>query len=308
MVKKSKNPLDELKIKPPAKGAFEIETEEHYPKLHTLTIASGKRGGGKSVGVANYVSACLKKGYFDKVWCITPTYASNKEIWNMVPIEEENVFEPTKTCMKELADLVMKEREAWEQFLSLKEQYEQYLKDMKDKKLDLSDKNVLDRLLEYEEHKFFDDKPVWMYRNEVPPRLAVIIDDCVGSDLMRLPSSNLVNTCIKHRHLGDGLGLSMFMLVQSYACREGVPRAIRENCTHLMLFRIAQEQQIKKVFEEADLDMSYEEFYGIIKEVHEEPFAFFFMDFAPKKPEYRFRKNFDEFIIPTTSASDDHRK
>ena len=305
---KKKNPLDELKIKPPAKGAFEIETDEHFPKLHTLTIASGKRGGGKSVGVSNYVRACCDKGYFDKVWCITPTYASNKEIWNIIPIKEENVMEPTKTCMKELADLVMAERNSWDEFLARKKQYEQYLKDMKDKKLDLSDKNVLERLLDYEQHEFFDDKPVWHYRNEVPPRLAVIIDDCVGSDLMRLPSANLVNTCIKHRHLGNGLGISMFLLVQSYACREGVARSIRENCTHLMLFRIAQEQQIKKVYEEADVDLSYEEFYEIIKEVHEEPYAFFFFDFAPKKPEYRFRKNFDEFIIPNTTAKDDHKK
>ena len=306
MVKR--NPLEELKIKPPEKSAFEIPTAEHFPKLHTLTICSGKRGSGKGVGIANYVRACYDKGYFDKVWCITPTYASNKEIWDMIPIQPENVFEPTKTCMKELADLVMAERNSWDEFLARKKQYEQYLKDMKDKKLDLSDKNVLERLLDYEQHEFFDDKPVWHYRNEVPPRLAVIIDDCVGSDLMRLPSANLVNTCIKHRHLGNGLGVSIFMLVQSYACREGVARSIRENCTHLMLFRIAQEQQIKKVYEEADVDLSYEEFYEIIKDVHEEPYAFFFFDFCPKKPEYRFRKNFYEFIIPNTSAQDDHKK
>lgn len=218
---KRKNPLDELKIKPPEKSSFEIETSEHFPKLHTLTIASGKRGGGKSVGVANYLRACYDRGYFDKVWCITPTYASNREIWDMIPIDPDNVMEPTKTCMKVLSELVMQERNSWDEFLEQKRQYEQYLKDMKNEKLDLTDKNVLDRLLDYEEHKFFDDKPVWHYRNEVPPRLAVIIDDCVGSDLMRLPSANLVNTCIKHRHLGNGLGISIFLLVQSYACREG---------------------------------------------------------------------------------------
>jgi len=308
MGKKSKNPLDDLKILPPDKSAFEISTEEHFPKLHTLTIVSGKRGSGKGVATANYVRACYDKGYFDKVWCITPTYASNKEIWDLCYLQEEHIMEPTKTCMKELSDLVMSERNDWEEFKTRKEQYEQYLKDMKDKKLDLTNETVLERLVEYEQHKFFEEKPVWKYRAEVPPRLAVIIDDCVGSDLMRLPSANLVNTCIKHRHLGDGLGVSIFMLVQSYACREGVPRAIRENITHLMLFRISQEQQIKKVHEESDMDLSYEEFYEIIKEVHEEPHAFLFFDFAPKHPDYRFRKNFDEFIIPTTTAQDDHKK
>ena len=39
----------------PKKGAFTIETEDDYPRLHTLCIASGKRGGGKSVCIANYL-------------------------------------------------------------------------------------------------------------------------------------------------------------------------------------------------------------------------------------------------------------
>ena len=306
MPRKSKtSSLKALEIVPPKKGAFGIETEEFFPKLHTLTIASGKRGGGKSVAVANYVNACLKKGYFDKVWLISPTYASNKEIWDMVPINEEEVMEPSKYCMKQISDLVDKERESWDEFLERKKKYELYVNDMKKNKLNFDNPEVLTRLLEYEDLGFFDDKPKWPYQNEVPPRLAVIIDDCVGSDLMRLPSANLVNTCIKHRHLGNGLGLSMFMLVQSYACKDGVPRPIRENCTHLMLFRIAQEEQIKKLYSESDVDMSYDEFYQMLKSVHEEPFQFLFMDFAPKEDKYRFRKNFTELIIPQTKAEDD---
>ena len=30
----------------PKKTAFSIDTDDDFPKLHTLTIASGKRGGG----------------------------------------------------------------------------------------------------------------------------------------------------------------------------------------------------------------------------------------------------------------------
>ena len=44
-----------IDIELPDKSAFTIETEFNYPKLHTLTIASGRRGGGKSVSIANFV-------------------------------------------------------------------------------------------------------------------------------------------------------------------------------------------------------------------------------------------------------------
>ena len=39
----------------PKNSAFSIETDDDFPKLHTLCIASGKRGGGKSVAIANLV-------------------------------------------------------------------------------------------------------------------------------------------------------------------------------------------------------------------------------------------------------------
>ena len=41
--------LNKFKTNLPKKGAFTIETEPDFPKLHTLCIASGKRGGGKTL-------------------------------------------------------------------------------------------------------------------------------------------------------------------------------------------------------------------------------------------------------------------
>ena len=66
----------------------------------------------------------------------------------------------------------------------------------------------------YQDLGFFEGAPVWKYRKEVPPRLFLIIDDCMGTDLMK-PRAKLINFCIKHRHIADGLGVSVAMLVQS---------------------------------------------------------------------------------------------
>ena len=63
--------LGKFKTRLPEKSAFTIETEPDFPKLHTLAIASGKRGGGKSVAIANFIKTCKDKGYYDRVWLIT---------------------------------------------------------------------------------------------------------------------------------------------------------------------------------------------------------------------------------------------
>jgi hypothetical protein len=60
------------------------------------------------------------------------------------------------------------------------------------------------------------------------------------------------------------------------------------------------------LYQESDVDLTYEEFYTMLRDVHSEPYQFLFMDFAPKDEKYRFRKNFTELIIPKTKATDDH--
>ena len=92
----SQNKLSKRKIKGfrtivPPKSAFTIETSEDFPKLHSLCIASGKRGGGKSVAIANFIKRCKDAGYYDRVWIVTPTYWSNKHIWDIAEIEASNV-------------------------------------------------------------------------------------------------------------------------------------------------------------------------------------------------------------------------
>jgi hypothetical protein len=279
----------------PKKGAFTIETEPDFPKLHTLCIASGKRGGGKSVAVANFVKSCKNRGYYDRVWLITPTYWSNKAIWDIAEIEEEDIHEPSVGVLKEIVALVEAERAEWDLFLQQKEMYKKFQKDIKSKPITRIDP---DTLLEYQDVGFFEGPPEWKYKNEVPPRLGVIIDDALGTPLLSKPSAGLVNLCIKHRHIGKGLGISIFMLVQSYCAQGGINRAIRENCTLLMLFKVNQDAQVKKIYEESDLDLTEESFLETCHHCHETPFNFLLMDFSPKDEDKRFRSGWDTYIYP----------
>ena len=285
--------IGKFKTKLPNKGAFTIDTDFDFPKLHTLTIASGKRGGGKSVAVANFIREAKSRNYYDRCFLITPTYRSNKSIWDIAGISEDDVYEPDVGAIKTITKLVEAEKEEWDNFLFKKEQYKKYTKDFKDRQVKSINAN---ELLKYLDLGFLDNQvPEWKYKNEVPPRLAVIIDDAMGTDLYCKRTAGLTNFCIKHRHIGDGLGISVFMLVQSYCSREGVPRPVRENTTHLMLFRINDESQIKKVKEECDLPISDEKWLEITHDAHSIPYNFLFVDFAPKCNTKRFRSGFDNY-------------
>jgi hypothetical protein len=93
-----------------------------------------------------------------------------------------------------------------------------------------------------EQYGFRDSKPI-------RPSPVLLIDDCSHSPLFSSSSKNpLTNLVLRSRHVGDGLGLSIVLIAQTYA--SGVPRALRQNLTHLALFRTQSEKEIKSMYEE----------------------------------------------------------
>ena len=284
----------------PKKSAFTIDTSS-YPnvgKMHTLLVASGKRGGGKSVAVTTYVEKLMSLGFVDRVILISPTYHSNKTIFEPLHIDEENdILEPDKHAVPRVIKMVEEDKKEYETYLEELKQWKLFKRLMKNN----TDIHSIDPelMMEFAQYKFFDndgEKPKWKYGNgDHPPRIFVIIDDCMGSPLMN-PRSGLLNLCIKHRHIAEGLGVSIAMLVQSYCAVGGLPRPIRENCTMLLLFKCKDENQIKKICEEVGTDIEVEDFLKLFKYATEKPYGFLCIDFSPKQPEHTFRSGWQEYL------------
>lgn len=295
-------PVEFLNTTLPAKKAFQIPTPPQYPKLHTLSIINGKRGGGKTVCVTNYLKKMLAEGLLDKIFVVTPTYQSNREIWSICELTERDCRPPSLNVLSEIVSEMEAIKEEWDDFERQLDLYKQFQDYMDHPTADIDE----EKLILFYEHGYVDvphvEKPKWKYQRgdeeAHPPRFAVVLDDCLNAEVMRRPSAGLVNFCIRHRHICGGLGCSVFMLVQTYCGRGGIDRAIRENTTHLYLFRIADIKQIKKVYEECDLNLEFDEFLGMLKLAHDVPFNFLMIDFNPDDPTEQFRNGWNEFLIP----------
>ena len=291
-IKKKK--IKNFKISPPEKGAFTIETPPDIPKMHSLIMLSGKRGGGKTCALANYIAKLKSEDLVDRVKCITPTYASNKSTWDIASIDEEDIHEPEVSVLRDtIVPFVEDEKKEWDLFLENKEVYKKFKADMRKRPITHFEP---EELMEYQDRGFFEGPPKWKYKNEVPPRLMLLIDDCMGTDLMSKPSAKLVWFCIRHRHIAAGTGISIAMCVQSYCALGGVPRPIRENATQLWLFKLKDENQRKHIHDEIGSDVSVEKFDEMLAYSTAKPFGFLMIDFNPKTPEQMFRKNFDEYL------------
>tara|TARA_R110002073_G_scaffold22600_3_gene78099 strand:+ start:884 stop:1858 length:975 start_codon:yes stop_codon:yes gene_type:complete len=289
-----------LKIIPPEKGAFQIPTDKDFIPLHTLAILSGRRGGGKSCCAANLCRMAMERGYYDRVFLVTPTYASNEALWDTVPVKADDALEPTRGCLKEILKRIETEKQEYDQYLERAAKYKEFLQLLSVDTMGMSSK-VAKRVLAYDKLGFFEKAPPeWRYDPSRPPRLALILDDCLGSPVF-LPSAGLTSFCVSHRH-HSGIGCSVYMLVQSYCAKESINRAIRENTCVLFLFKCVQEAQLLKIYEECDIPISYPDFIQMASDVFKTPFNFLTIDFQAKDKSMLFRRNFNEFL-PYTEMS-----
>ena len=305
--------MEKRKIKfdilPPEKSAFAIETPPDIPKAHMLYLLSGVRGSGKSVAVSNFVRNLMEQKIFDRVLLITPTYWSNKEIWEPLNLNDDDIFEPSKTVIKSIRNILDEERRDWDKF----ERELKYWKEFE--KLMNSNKPIWEinpeSLITFFELGFFEitARPEWKYEIERPPRVYLIIDDCMGMEIYTHRSAGLIPFLIAHRHQAKGLGISVAMLVQSYCSTAGVARPIRENATLLSLHgKCKDENQRKKLHEEIGADVDLEQFDSMYDYATQKKFGFLTVDFNPKTPEQMFRSQFDEYLIPKNFDNPEENK
>ena len=85
---------------------------------------------------------------------------------------------------------------------------------------------------------------------------------------------------------------------------QGISRTLRENVTHLLLFKNKQEKQLKTIKEELGSALDEEKFTLAYELATEKKFGFLIADFNPKESYMTFRKGLDTYIIFPPEASD----
>jgi hypothetical protein len=134
------------------------------------------------------------------------------------------------------------------------------------------------------------------------PMLNLVVDDAQGTPLLQAGGSNpFLNACIRHRHLGDGLGCSFYLLMQSYLAPGcGLPRMVRENCTHLLVFRVKDPKMLEKIADEASGSAGPSEFMSAYERAvtapDAPPHSFLLVDFCPKRADRTYRRNWDTYV------------
>jgi hypothetical protein len=287
-----------LDIKVPNGSPFTYETAPELPKAHQNCLVVAPRGQGKTTFCINL----MERMPYDRIFVISPSIKSNKALLSRLKLEEEDIFEDAD----EIANIdiikseIEKERDELEKYWEDKKRFKELMKLLNDETLNIPD----DLLISFYKNGSFE--PPQHKWNGRMPCMAVLFDDCMGSQLFTKGIRRLNQLVIYHRHLGQlqkggALGCSLYFLVQSYKAQSGgISKCIRGNTTSLAIGRTKSEKELEDIAEECGAEVSKDQFLKIHTEATKDTkFDFLFIDFH-KKDQHpsMFRKNLDTFIIP----------
>tara|TARA_R100000951_G_scaffold111389_1_gene110350 strand:+ start:47 stop:970 length:924 start_codon:yes stop_codon:yes gene_type:complete len=293
-----------LKIELPSKQKYQYDTPEMMPNLCTQLLCVGAKGMGKTIAIVNLV----KKLNFDRIFLISPTAKSNHSILSMINIDEDDMYEDTDdlTIIDDIISKVEQEGNEYDEYHEKMKEYNEFLKHANNNDYHLIDDDTLETFMN--EHNEIV-KPEH-YLDGRRPKIALILDDILGSFLMSKGIRKVNNLAIRHRHIspvksegGNAIGISTFFLTQTFRCQAGgISKPIRSNCNSLIIFKTKNENEFNDLRDEVAGEIGKELFTKIYEMATNEPHAFLFIDFNPKSSHpSRYRKNLDTFLI----ANDD---
>ena len=287
-------------IEVPNTSAFNIETPPGLPKMHFNLVSCARRGSGKTVSIVNLLKKLQDAKVLDRIFIISPTIKSNKKILEMIKVDEDDIYdEPTAASLDAVIEKGNEEATDYDEYIEQMKIYKKYLRYMKTGRGTLRDEDIFD-LYDGETQTIQPPKHKW---NGKKPVMALFIDDAQGSPLFSV-KSKIHNYTIKHRHLfelkgGGALGLSLIFAVQSFKSNaNGIPRSVRGNCTHIMLHRTKDINELNDIADEFSGEVSRETFMKIYDYATSIDYGFLWIDLHKKKEDLSpYRRCFDEYII-----------
>lgn len=280
-----------------------IEVSEGLFSVHSNFSFLGPTRSGKTTACINLVARYLKEKAFTHLNIISPTYESNPEfklLFQYLKIPEDemelHVCDHADQALASLSEWINDFKALGEEWEHAKEYKEAYKKYQRGGDLTEQQRYMLQQTQ-------YSPPPSKMKK----PSMAIIIDDMTHTRLLSRHNSAYGHILIKHRHLGGkNIGVSFFTLVHNY--KTGIPKMARQNIHVYIIFPMADTSQLQTIWEETTgSSVDFEEFARLYRDAvrdeeaerqHKQSHNFFVVDVYNPDISKRFRRNFNEYLVP----------
>lgn len=240
----------------------------YLSRMPCVFAAVGSTGSGKTHVTLSLIKLLRSEGHCTKLYLVCPTVASNVLYSAVLDPKVDKVYSNLDTVYQALNDVqadCLAESELYRQKLL----YEIALKRF-------TAGDAVDA-----EQEMLLEQFGWRGEKAVRPCPILLLDDVSHSKVYSTSTKNpLTNLVLRSRHCGDGLGLSVMLIAQTWT--SGIPRAMRQQLTHACIFRTESAKEIKAIAEEVSSFIAYPDFLAIFDELTKEKHAYMFVDLVQR--------------------------
>lgn len=277
--------LDYKRLKTPS-------TRPSLFKLHTLAAFIGPRGSGKTNAAVLLAQKYMEDESFTRIFIMSPTIESNR-VFDLLNVPDHDTFKNIHNALADLDIIIarvgndVEEYEKAKEYSRIHKKWRRFVKG-KGPPLEVKEMNIL------ENNNFRAGATV------PRPSPLLIIDDMSHSDIYSTSRRNsFVNLCLRHRHL-HRVGMSIFMLVQNF--KSGIPKCLRQNIQQFFLWPTHDMTQLQSMYQEFANLCTYEDFEAMYHTCTSQKHDFMSIDLNASDDLLRFRKCFDEMVLPPSIA------
>jgi hypothetical protein len=239
----------------------------YLSRIPCIMSAIGSTGSGKSHFVLAMIKLLRREGSITKLFVICPTVKSNA-IYSAILKETDWVFEDVTNAKQSYAAIEEIEKDCDAIAALYEEQLEWALSLQKftaGETLNHRDEILL-------ESHGYELCPIKR------PSFAVVLDDCAHSPLLAKSTNKLnkfPNFVLKSRHIGRGLGCSIFMIGQYTRC---IPSVLRKNTTHIAAWHSSNESEIKNMWHDSGCAYPFDVFKNMFQHYTTDRYGYMFVD------------------------------
>lgn len=262
---------------------YDIDTLPHDPKLPAVFVFSGNRGSGKTYACVSLCQNFEKKHYTTRTFLLCPTRESNPLFEELHTLSKEDTCENSTHFLLFLRHVLSEIKKDWQAYTFEKMYTALYTKWKKGCPF-----------LTLKEEKVLELRQGHPPQHLPKPSHMIIVDDAQSTSLFSNARENVMShIVIKHRHIPT----SICFLMQSWM---GLPRTIRLNGTHFLLYKTQDLKQVRQLYEAFGNLVTWDQFLNMYKTATSTPHGFLYIDTVPKQEAHRFKNGFNEYMMPPT--------
>ncbi|KAG5177502.1 hypothetical protein JKP88DRAFT_158804 [Tribonema minus] len=222
-------------------------TSRYLSRVPTICTAVGGTGSGKTFCLVALIKLMRREKSITHLFIISPTAHSNTIYRAIFDPETDQLFDDLGVkvfdTLRQIQDTMNGIADGYETQLRYALAFERFVRG---EDVSTTDEQLL------EEGGY---RKIAVRR----PSFALLIDDAQNSAIFsRHKNNGFPNLVLRSRHCARGLGCSIFMAAQTM--KNGVPRSLRTNSTHFMMFKTCSASEMDSLYEEVAGFVSRPEF------------------------------------------------